>query len=143
MPHVAEISPIARTLGNILAAEPLRHGALTVVPLLAPMLAEPEWLTLAEAGDRVQVTEIDEAGSVPNLKVANMADRPLLLLDGEELVGAKQNRILNTTVLVAARTETTIPVSCVEQGAGATAGGTSRRATPPSSLPCARRRPPG
>jgi hypothetical protein len=116
MPHVAEISPIARTLGNILVGEPLRHGALTVVPMLAPMLAEPEWLTLAEAGDRVQVTEVEEAGSVPNLKVANMADRPLLLLDGEELVGAKQNRILNTTVLVAARTETTIPVSCVEQG---------------------------
>ena len=116
MPHVADISPIARTLGHVLAGEPLRRGALTVVPMLAPMLAEPEWLTLAEAGDRVQVTEVDEAGSVPTLSVANMADRPLLLLDGEELVGAKQNRILNTTVLVAARTETTIPVSCVEQG---------------------------
>ena len=102
MPHVAEISPIARTLGNILAGEPVRHGALTVIPLLAPMLADAEWLTLAEAGDRVQITEVNEAGSVPTLKVANMADRPLLLLDGEELVGAKQNRILNTTVLVAA-----------------------------------------
>lgn len=116
MPHVAEISTIAQTLGSLLAGEPLKHGALTVVPLLAPMLAEPAWLTLAEAGDRVQVTEVDEAGSVPNLTVANMADRPLLLLDGEELVAAKQNRILNTTVLVAARAETTIPVSCVEQG---------------------------
>jgi ARG/rhodanese/phosphatase superfamily protein len=116
MPHVAEIGPIARTLGNILAGEPLRHGALTVIPMLAPMLAEPEWLTLAEAGDWVQVTEVNEAGSVATLTVANMAGRPLLLLDGEELVGAKQNRILNTTVLVAARSEMTIPVSCVEQG---------------------------
>lgn len=59
---------------------------------------------------------MSEAGSVPFLKVANGADRPLLLLDGEELLGAKQNRILNTTVLVAAHTEVTIPVSCVEQG---------------------------
>ena len=48
--------------------------------------------------------------------MANGTDRPLLLLDGEELIGAKQNRILNTTVLVAAHTEVTIPVSCVEQG---------------------------
>ena len=48
--------------------------------------------------------------------MANGADQPLLLLDGEELIGAKQNRILNTTVLVAAHTEVTIPVSCVEQG---------------------------
>src|SRR5262245_43265918 len=116
MPTVTDIDPIANMLGNILAAEPLRHGALTVVPLLGPMLAEPDWLTLTEAGDLVQVTEVDEAGSVPTLKVVNMTDQPLFLIDGEELVGAKQNRILNTTVLVAARAETTIPVSCVEQG---------------------------
>jgi len=37
---------------------------------------------------------VSEAGSVSFLKVANRADRPLLLLDGEELIGAKQNRIL-------------------------------------------------
>jgi hypothetical protein len=59
---------------------------------------------------------VSDAGTVPFLKVANGADQPLLLLDGEELIGAKQNRVLNTTVLVAARTELTIPVSCVEQG---------------------------
>jgi hypothetical protein len=50
------------------------------------------------------------------LGVTNDADRPLLLLDGEELVGAKQNRVLNTTVLVAAHATLRIPVSCVEQG---------------------------
>ena len=116
MPHVAEIGSIARTLGNILAGEPLSLGALTVVPVLAPMLSEPGWLTLAEAGDRVRITEVDEAGAVPQLKVVNLADQALLLLDGEELVGAKQNRVLNTTVLVAARSALTIPVSCVEQG---------------------------
>ena len=82
MPHVAEIGPIARALGNILAAEPLRHGALTVVPMLAPMLSEPRWLTLGEAGDRVRITEVDEAGAVPQLKVVNLTDQALLLLDG-------------------------------------------------------------
>ena len=40
----------------------------------------------------------------------------VLLYDGEELVGAKQNRILNVSVLVEAKSALTIPVSCVEQG---------------------------
>jgi hypothetical protein len=65
-----------------------------------------------------RVTEVSEAGSVPFLQVTNGAARPLLLLDGEELLGAKQNRILNTTVPVAAHTEVTIPVSCVVSGQG-------------------------
>ena len=40
----------------------------------------------------MRITEVDDEGSVPELRVANLGDRPLLLLDGEQLVGAKQNR---------------------------------------------------
>ena len=116
MPTLKEVPEVAQLLATLLNGEPVTHGSLAVIPLLAPNLDDPDWLTLEEAGDRVRVTEVSEAGSVPFLKVANGADRPLLLLDGEELIGAKQNRILNTTVLVPARTEVTIPVSCVEQG---------------------------
>jgi hypothetical protein len=48
------------------------------------------------------ITEVDEEGPVPDLKVANLGNLSLRLLDCEQLVGAKQNRILNMTVLVAA-----------------------------------------
>jgi hypothetical protein len=116
MPTLHEVPEVAQLLATILTGEPVTHGALAVIPLLAPNLDDPDWLTLEEAGERARITEVSEAGSVPFLKVANGADQPLLLLDGEELIGAKQNRILNTTVLVAAHTEVTIPVSCVEQG---------------------------
>jgi ARG/rhodanese/phosphatase superfamily protein len=116
MPTLHEVPEVAQLLASVLTAEPVIHGALAVIPLLAPNLDDPDWLTLEEAGDRVRITEVSEAGSVPFLKVVNEADQPLLLLDGEELIGAKQNRILNTTVLVAAHAEVTIPVSCVEQG---------------------------
>jgi hypothetical protein len=37
-------------------------------------------------------------------------------LAGEELVGSKQNRIVNTTMLIQAKSTPVIPVSCVEQG---------------------------
>jgi hypothetical protein len=115
MPTVAHVETIAKTLGSILAGKPQHHGALAVIPILAPMQTEPEWLTLAEAGDRVRITEVDEEGSVPDLRVANLGNLPLPLLDGQQLVGAKQNRILNMTVLVAAHSEVTIPVSRVER----------------------------
>ena len=53
---------------------------------------------------------------VPELKVVNNSRQKILLLDGEELVGAKQNRVLNVTILLAPNSETLIPVSCIEQG---------------------------
>ena len=41
----------------------------------------------------IQCLELDTlASSVPELRVANLGDLPLLLLDGEQLVGAKQSR---------------------------------------------------
>ena len=116
MQTLASVAPISSLLETLEVGEPLSHGALTVIPLLAPKEVEPDWLTLAEAGAAVTITEVSADGEVPTLSLVNDADRPVLLLDGEELIGAKQNRILNTTVLVAAHAVLRIPVSCVEQG---------------------------
>ncbi|MEW6141043.1 MAG: DUF6569 family protein [Thermodesulfobacteriota bacterium] len=94
------------------------HRNMTVYCLLAAEEADVDFLTLDEALENkfLSVTELDEYGSVPELKVVNNSDRMVLMMDGEELVGAKQNRVLNVTVLIAAHSETIIPVSCVEQG---------------------------
>lgn len=91
---------------------------LTVFALLSDYTVDSDYLTLDEAlaGDLIDVVEKDEAGTVPELKVINRSNRMVLILDGEELVGAKQNRIVNTTILIAGNTTTVIPVSCVEQG---------------------------
>ena len=48
--------------------------------------------------------------------VNNWADIRVLLLGGEELIGAKQNRVLNTTILLRKNSETVILVSCTERG---------------------------
>ena len=97
---------------------PLCHEALTIFPLFAPAKDEVDYLLSdkALADGTVTVEEVGEAGSVPNLVVNNKAEALVLFLEGEELRGAKQNRVLNTSVLVAAGSKTTIPVSCVEQG---------------------------
>ncbi len=94
------------------------HKNMTLYCLLAAREADADFLTLDDAlNERVlQVTEVDDAGEVPELKVRNRSDRKILVLDGEELVGAKQNRVLNVTILIAPESETVIPVSCVEQG---------------------------
>jgi len=91
---------------------------LAVFPLLSPYAAAVDYIILDEALDQalIQVVEVDESGSVPELKVINKSPKMILILDGEELVGAKQNRIVNTTILIQANSTTVIPVSCVEQG---------------------------
>ena len=94
------------------------HQNLTVFPLLAPNGIGPDYLTLEQAleSDLIQVTELSTEGSAPELKLINSGEKRVLIVEGEELVGAKQNRIVNTSFLVAGKSETVIPVSCVEQG---------------------------
>jgi hypothetical protein len=97
--------------------EPVEHRGVVMAPLFPREQPCAEYLTLEEAlplGFRV--AEVAAAGMVPELAAVNPLESSVLLYDGEELLGAKQNRILNVTVLVAAQSETRIPVSCVEQG---------------------------
>jgi hypothetical protein len=91
---------------------------MTLFPLLASDAGEPDYLILEEAPGQgaVEITEMSQGGSVPDLKLINKSPSKLLVVDGEELVGAKQNRIVNATFLIGRQTEITIPVSCVEQG---------------------------
>ena len=97
--------------------DPTEHRGVVITPLFPRRAPQAVYLTLDEALPLgLRITEIDSAGSVPELAVSNPLATDVLLYDGEELVGAKQNRILNVTVLVAARSDARIPVSCVEQG---------------------------
>jgi ARG/rhodanese/phosphatase superfamily protein len=102
---------------TIQLGEPVEHRGVVIAPLFPRRQPQAQYVTLEEALPLgLRITEIDWAGSVPELLVVNPLDANVLLYDGEELVGAKQNRILNVTVLVAERSETRIPVSCVEEG---------------------------
>jgi hypothetical protein len=112
------MNAVVECLKTVRLGEPQVHQNLTVFPLLHDGAGEPDYLLLDEAVQRglARVTEVSAMGSVPELKLVNDANQPVLLLDGEELVGAKQNRILNVTVLAGAHSTVVIPVSCVEAG---------------------------
>ena len=93
-------------------------GNMTIFPLLNGHSGAADYLTLDEALGRglVHITEVSVEGRVPDLKFTNESDEPVFLLDGEELIGAKQNRVLNLTILAPAKRTIVIPVSCVEAG---------------------------
>ena len=67
---------------------------LTMFPLLSVHETTLDYITLDEAFAKnlIDVAEVSEEGSVPHLKVENNSPEMVLILDGEELVGAKQNR---------------------------------------------------
>ncbi|MBC8243091.1 MAG: hypothetical protein H8E20_01740 [Verrucomicrobia bacterium] len=95
-----------------------RYRNITVFPLHREASPKVDYLPLDEALDRnlVEVAEVDTDGSVPDLLVKNRGRRPVLIIDGEEMIGAKQNRVVNTSLLLLGNTTTKIPVSCTEAG---------------------------
>ncbi len=109
---------VAERLSQVKLGTPQTYNNLAMFPVTAEGDIEPNYLLLDEALAQgyANVTEVSESGSVPELKFVNECDQPVFLLDGEELVGAKQNRILNLTVLAPANKTIVIPVSCVEAG---------------------------
>lgn len=97
--------------------EPVEHRGIVVTPLFPRRDPVAHYVTLEDALPRgFRVREVSEAGAVPELLAENPLSDDVLLYDGEELAGAKQNRILNVSVLLAAGAKLPIPVSCVEEG---------------------------
>jgi hypothetical protein len=98
-------------------AEPIRHDSMSVFPLFSDSVPELRYELAASAMKRgaVIVEELGRGGEVAKLLVRNRGPKPVLFLEGETLHGAKQNRVLNVSILVP-EGSTTVPVSCVEQG---------------------------
>ena len=91
-------------LSCITATEPEDVGTLQVFGLRWNPPTNLDYVTLADAlgAGLIEIVEVNEAGSVPNLKVVNRGEQEVLLLAGEILVGAKQNRVLNASMMVPA-----------------------------------------
>ena len=111
-----------QTIEKVLAAIELgpvqQFGELAVLPIVTAAKPLFAYVSLGEAlgAGTLVIGEVSEGGSVPQLTVANSGGAPVLLVDGEELVGAKQNRVLNASTMVPAKSSLVLPVSCTEVG---------------------------
>jgi hypothetical protein len=112
------LSQLTELLHRVEVSEPHEAGGLQVFGLRAESESRLAYVTLDEAlAARVlDVAEVTESGSVPAVQVVNRASAMVLLLAGEHLVGAKQNRVLNASIMVGQRSSLPVPVSCVEAG---------------------------
>lgn len=113
------MNPVENVLSSITVGDGVNLGHLTLFPLLAENPTSPiDYLLLNEALEQkiIEITEVGDGGSVPELRVVNMGAIPVLVIEGEQLIGALQNRTLNSSVLLGGRSETIIPVSCTEAG---------------------------
>ena len=103
---LARLQPVTdgHTQGN-LTVHALRMASADSAIAAAP----PPYLCLAQALDQglIDIEEISESGSVASLEARNRSEQPVFLLDGEELVGAKQNRVTNASILLPARSVAT------------------------------------
>lgn len=106
-----------------------QRGALTVFPMFTRVPDDPPELIRffsraprttyvlsdeAMAAGELSVRELGE-GRVDRVRAENKGRAPVLLLEGQHLVGAKQNRVVNGSALVGAGQRIDVPVSCVEQ----------------------------
>ena len=109
---------LQQAMAGIRVGEPTVYGGLAVFPLIGGNPGKRDYLTLTEAFDKrgIEIAEVSEGGSVPELRLKNRMDHDVFAADGEALLGAKQNRVLNVSIYVKAHDEVVIPVSCVEQG---------------------------
>lgn len=107
-----------QALQSLQISEPVSHGLLHIFPLKGDTHPEQDISLLEGAlqAGTLHIEEPHEAGSVPELRVVNEGSLRVLILEGDELIGAKQNRVVNSSVLVAGGSHLTLPVSCVERG---------------------------
>ncbi len=107
---------------DVRVGEPQLYGGVALFPLLTELPpvgnGTLDYILASEAmaAGTMVVQEASEEGSVGELLAENVGDRSVLMLEGEEMKGAKQNRVLASSVLVAGGSQTRIPVCCVQWG---------------------------
>lgn len=112
------MNTVTERIEKVHVIEPVTAGGLQMFGLRRDDESNLAYTTLDEALDAetIEVTEASDRGRIPTLLVVNKGNDRVLLVAGEQLIGAKQNRVLNVTIMIDGKSKSPIPVSCVEQG---------------------------
>ncbi|WP_400243003.1 ARPP-1 family domain-containing protein [Methanobrevibacter smithii] len=104
-------------LKHLSLAERQNYENMTVVPILSDTNTPFDILDLKE-GLKMGLVKIEECdnSNIEQVKLKNNSISPLILLDGEEIAGSLQNRIISQTMIIAPKSEIKIPVNCSEKG---------------------------
>lgn len=96
---------------------PQVHKNVAIVPIKTPANHSIDLLTLQKGFelDLVKVKECEHS-TVNTIIVENTSVVPLILVDGEEIVGGDQNRIMDATILIGPESKMKVPVNCTEHG---------------------------
>ncbi|MDO5850062.1 MAG: tubulin-like protein [Methanobacteriaceae archaeon] len=93
------------------------YNNISIIPLKSNSSTKADIMSLKK-GLELGLVEVKECepSTVNTIMVTNNAVTPLILVDGDEITGAKQNRIVNTTILIPPKTTMPVSVSCTEHG---------------------------
>ena len=110
-------SALGRWLLGLELGAPCTAGRLEVVPLISKRDEGAPYLLLHEAMGRglLQVSE-QRDGVVNEVLATNLGSDPLLVVEGETILGAKQNRVVLMSMIIPGHTTVPVPVGCMEQG---------------------------
>ena len=111
-----------------------KYENVEAIPIKSDFFGKKDFLTLKKGYEMglVEIKELENS-TVNTVLCKNDSVAPLILIDGDEITGAMQNRIINDTLLIPAKSTINIPVSCTEHGRWHTKGeGAESRTFKPS-----------
>ena len=110
---------IFNELNDFQIKTPLHIGGLKLYPVMFQTNSFDSNIEFIDKSfDRAEIDafEASPEGVVTQVGVRNNSEKFVMILDGEGISGAKQNRIAQTTIILRPFSETIIPVNCIERG---------------------------
>ena len=104
---------------NFSISEPKQKNNIVLFYLSSKEKIKNNLITFPEAFSKnlVKIEEVNNKGIIRYLKITNISDQKLLILDSEQIIGngVRQNRVVDSTTLIPEFSNVTLKVSCCEK----------------------------